>query len=89
MRLRFLLYTEWFMLLSSGSLAVMETLEEGRLPMQHVLILLSLGLMGWVLPSGKPWEKVALTSLEIGLVFYGTLLESRCRPPGHPACGFC
>jgi signal transduction histidine kinase len=72
--IRFLLYTEWFMLISCGSLAVMETLEKGQLPIQHVLILVLLGLMGWVLPSGKPWEKVAYTSLEISLVFYGTML---------------
>jgi signal transduction histidine kinase len=71
---RFLLYTEWFMLISCGSLAVIETLEKGRLPIQHVLILVLLGLMGWVLPSGKPWEKVAYTSIEISLIFYGTLL---------------
>jgi signal transduction histidine kinase len=71
---RFLLYTEWFMLISCGSLAVMEMLEKGRLPIQHILILVVLGLMGWVLPSGKPWEKVAYTSIEISLIFYGTLL---------------
>jgi signal transduction histidine kinase len=71
---RFLLYTEWFMLLSCGSLAMMEMLEKGQLPIQHVLILLLLGLMGWVLPSGKPVQKVAYTAIEIGLIFYGTLL---------------
>jgi signal transduction histidine kinase len=71
---RFLLYTEWFMLMSCGSLAVMEMLEKGHLPIQHVLILVMLGLMGWVLPSGKPWEKIAYTALEISLIFYGTLL---------------
>jgi signal transduction histidine kinase len=71
---RFLLNTEWFMLLSCGSLAMMEMLEKGQLPIQHVLILLVLGLMGWVLPSGKPMQKVAYTAIEIGLIFYGTLL---------------
>jgi signal transduction histidine kinase len=71
---RFLLYTEWFMLLSCGSLAMMEMLEKGQVPIQHVLILLVLGLMGWVLPSGKPVQKVAYTAIEIGLIFYGTLL---------------
>jgi signal transduction histidine kinase len=49
-------------------------LEKGRLPIQHVLILMVLGLMGWVLPSGKPLQKVAYTVIEIGLIFYGTLL---------------
>jgi signal transduction histidine kinase len=71
---RFLLYTEWFMLMSCGSLAMMEMLEKGQLPIQHVLILVVLGLMGWVLPSGKPVQKVAYTAIEIGLIFYGTLL---------------
>jgi signal transduction histidine kinase len=71
---RFLLYTEWFMLMSCGLLAVVEMLEKGHLPIQHVSILLLLGLMGWVLPSGKPWEKVAYTSIEISLIFYGTML---------------
>jgi signal transduction histidine kinase len=71
---RFLLYTEWFMLMSCGSLAMMEMLEKGQLPIQHVSILLMLGLMGWVLPSGKPVQKVAYTAIEIGLIFYGTLL---------------
>jgi signal transduction histidine kinase len=71
---RFLLYTEWLMLITCGSLALMETLEKGRLPIQHVLILALLGLMGWVLPSGKPFEKVIYTAIEIGLIFYGTLL---------------
>jgi signal transduction histidine kinase len=71
---RFLLYTEWFMLMSCGSLAMMEMLEKGQLPIQHVSILLVLGLMGWVLPSGKPLQKVAYTAIEIGLIFYGTLL---------------
>lgn len=71
---RFLLYTEWLMLMSCGSLALMETLEKGRLPIQHVLILALLGLMGWVLPSGKPLEKVAYTAMEVSLIFYGTML---------------
>jgi signal transduction histidine kinase len=71
---RFLLYTEWFMLLSCGSLAMMEMLEKGQVPIQHVLILMVLGLMGWVLPSGRPVQKVAYTAIEIGLIFYGTLL---------------
>jgi signal transduction histidine kinase len=71
---RFLLYTEWLMLMSCGSLALMETLEKGRLPIQHVLILALLGLMGWVLPSGKPLEKVAYTAIEVSLIFYGTML---------------
>lgn len=71
---RFLLYTEWFMLISCGSLAVMEMLEKKSLPIQHILILVLLGLMGWVLPNGKPWEKVVYTAIEISLIFYGTLL---------------
>jgi signal transduction histidine kinase len=71
---RFLLYAEWLMLMTCGSLALMETLEKGHLPIQHVLILLLLGLMGWVLPSGKPLEKVVYTAIEVSLIFYGTML---------------
>jgi signal transduction histidine kinase len=71
---RFLLYTEWLMLMSCGSLAVVETLEKGHLPIQHILILVLLGLMGWVLPNGRPLEKVVYTAIEVSLIFYGTLL---------------
>ncbi|MCU0536975.1 MAG: sensor histidine kinase [Hydrococcus sp. Prado102] len=72
--IRLLLYTEWLMLASCGSLAVVEALEERHLPVQHVLILTLLGVMGLRLPSGESLLKSLYTALEIGLVFYGTLL---------------
>jgi signal transduction histidine kinase len=72
--LRFLLYTEWLMLISCGSLAVFEMWEKGMLPLQHILILALLGIMGLVLPKGNLAEKVIYTGIELTLVFYGTLL---------------
>jgi signal transduction histidine kinase len=70
----FLLYTEWVMLASCGSLAIFEALQEKHLPLQHILILVVLGLMGLILPNGKPLAKVIYTAIEIGLIFYGTSL---------------
>jgi hypothetical protein len=61
------------MLASCGSLAVVETLEQHRLPIQHLLILASIGLLGLMLPSGKS-IKVLYTAIEVGLIFYGTQL---------------
>jgi signal transduction histidine kinase len=72
--LRFLLYTEWLMLASCGSLAVFEMWEQGMLPLQHILILVLLGSMGLVIPKGNLAEKVIYTGIELTLVFYGTLL---------------
>lgn len=71
---QFLLYTEWVMLASCGMLAVLETLEKGYLPIQHILILVTLGLMGLMLPHGKPTAKVVYTVIEMSLIFYGTVL---------------
>ncbi|GET41700.1 sensor histidine kinase [Microseira wollei] len=72
--IRLLLYTEWVMLASCASLAVMELLDLGYLPVQHILILALLGLMGLRLPSGSTSVKVLYTTIEVGLVFYGTVL---------------
>jgi signal transduction histidine kinase len=72
--IRFLMYTEWLMLASCGSLAIFEMLSQGEFPLQHILILLLLGVMGLVIPDGKFLEKVVYTAIELGLVFYGTLL---------------
>jgi signal transduction histidine kinase len=71
---RFLLYTEWVMLASCASLAVLEALEQRYLPVQHVFILALLGLMGLVLPNGKLLYKLLYTGFEFGLIFYGTAL---------------
>lgn len=71
---RLLLITEWVMLASCGSLAVVEAIEKQSVPVQHILILALIGMMGLILPSGKPRVRVFYTALEIGLIFYGTLL---------------
>lgn len=71
---RFLLVTEWVMLASCGSLAVVEAFQGQTVPVRHMAILLILGLMGLVLPSGKTIVKVIYTVIEIGLIFYGTVL---------------
>jgi signal transduction histidine kinase len=72
--IRLLLYTEWLMLASCASLAIVEALDTKHLPVQHILILILLGMMGLKLPSGNFSGKVIYTFIEIGLIFYGTLL---------------
>jgi signal transduction histidine kinase len=71
---RFLLYTEWLMLGSCGVMAAIEAWQRQSIPVQHILILMSLGLMGWILPSGKTPLRYLYTAIEIGLIFYGTTL---------------
>jgi signal transduction histidine kinase len=71
---RFLLYTEWIMLASCGVMAGIEAWQQQRFPVQHVLILVLLGIMGWMLPSGKTPIRYVYTAIEIGLIFYGTTL---------------
>lgn len=71
---RFLLVTEWVMLASCGSLAVVEAFGGHTIPVQHISILFALGLMGLVLPSGSQIIKIIYTTIEIGLIFYGTVL---------------
>ncbi|MEH1835578.1 MAG: sensor histidine kinase [Nostoc sp.] len=71
---RFLVYTEWVMLTSCGSLAVLEAIAGRRLPLQHISVLMLLCVMGWVLPTGKSSVKILYTFAQIGLIFYGTTL---------------
>ena len=71
---RFLLLTEWVMLASCGSLALVEAFRGHTIPVQHISILFLLGLMGLALPSGSQIIKVIYTAIEIGLIFYGTVL---------------
>ena len=71
---RFLLVTEWVMLASCGSLAVVEAWQGHMIPFNHIMILVLLGLMGLVLPNGRLSVKVIYTAIEIGLIFYGTVL---------------
>lgn len=71
---RFLLYTEWLMLGSCGVMAAIEAWQRQSIPVQHILILVSLGVMGWMLPSGKTPLRYLYTAIEMGLIFYGTTL---------------
>lgn len=71
---RFLLYTEWVMLASCTAMAVFEAWERQTIPVQHLLILALLGLMGVMLPNGSPLMKYTYTAIEMGLIFYGTVL---------------
>jgi signal transduction histidine kinase len=70
----FLMYAEWVMLGSCGSLAVWEAIEGRRVPLQHISILVLLCLMGWLLPIGKSPFKILYTLAEIALIFYGATL---------------
>jgi signal transduction histidine kinase len=71
---RFLQRLEWVMLTVCGSMAIFDALESHHIPVQHILILVLLGGMGFVIPKEKLWIKVLYTSIEINLIFYGTLL---------------
>ena len=71
---RFLLITEWIMLASCASLALLEAWQGQTIPIQHISILFFLGLMGLALPSGNRTVKVIYTAIEIALIFYGTTL---------------
>jgi signal transduction histidine kinase len=71
---RFLLVVEWIMLGSCGSLAVVEAFQDQTIPVEHILILVLLGLMGLTLPNGSLAVRVAYTSIEIGLIALGTSL---------------
>lgn len=62
------------MLASCGIMAAIEAWQRQSIPIQHILILLSLGVMGWMLPSGKTPLRYLYTAIEIGLIFYGTTL---------------
>lgn len=70
---RFLLYTEWVMLASCGMMAAIEAWQRRSVPVQHILILLSLGLMGWIMPGKTPFRYL-YTAIEMGLISYGTTL---------------
>jgi hypothetical protein len=71
---QFLLYAEWVMIATCFSFAVMESVEENRLPIQHILVLGVLSLMAAMLPSGELPYKICYVGVEIGLVFYGATL---------------
>jgi hypothetical protein len=67
---RFLLYTEWLMLGSCGVMAAIEAWQRQSIPVQHILILVALGVMGWMLPSGKTPMRYLYTAVEIGLILW-------------------
>lgn len=71
---RFLLYTEWVMLGSCGVLAIVEAWQTQRIPVAHILILLTLLLMGLALPKVKPSLAYLYTALQMGLILLGTTL---------------
>ena len=71
---RFLLLAEWVMLGSCGSLAVIEAFQDQTIPVEHILILVLLGSMGLALPNGSLAVRVTYTSIEIGLIAFGTSL---------------
>jgi len=71
---RFLLYTEWVLLASCGSLAIVEAFKKSAFPVEHFLILLSLWVMGLRLPMGSRLPKLLYTGIEISLIFYGAMM---------------
>lgn len=62
------------MLGSCGLMAAIEAWQRQSIPVQHILILVALGVMGWMLPGGKTPMRYLYTAAEIGLIFYGTTL---------------
>ncbi|MBD2463599.1 sensor histidine kinase [Oscillatoria sp. FACHB-1407] len=71
---QFLLYTEWVMLASCMGMAVFEAWEKQTIPVQHIVILVLLGIMGVMLPTGRPAIKYVYTAIEMSLIFFGTVL---------------
>lgn len=74
MPFRFLLYTEWVMLGSCGVLAVIEAWQTQQIPVAHISILLTLLVMGLMLPRVKPALAYLYTALQMGLILLGTTL---------------
>ncbi|MEG4501971.1 hypothetical protein QUB05_33065 [Microcoleus sp. F10-C6] len=64
-----LLYTEWVMLVSCGSFALMEAFEQQHLPFPHIPILALLGGMGLMLPKSPTALKLLDTCIEIAWIF--------------------
>lgn len=71
---RFLLYTEWVMLGSCGVLAIIEAWQTQQIPVAHLLILLTLLLLGLTLPKVKPAHAYLYIALQMGLILLGTSL---------------
>lgn len=71
---RYLLYAEWLMIATCFSFAFMESLEEKRLPVQHIAVLTILSFMAAMLPTGKLAYQISYVAVEIALIFYGATL---------------
>jgi signal transduction histidine kinase len=71
---RFLLYTEWVMLGSCAMMAVVEAWQTQQIPVAHLLILLTLLVLGLVLPKVKPSLAYLYTGIQMGLILLGTTL---------------
>jgi signal transduction histidine kinase len=71
---RFLQQLEWLMLAVCGSMAFFDAWKTQQFPLLHLLILILLAGMGWLIPTGKLWTKVLYTSIELSLIFFGTIL---------------
>jgi signal transduction histidine kinase len=69
----FLRQIEGLLLMGCGSMALYESFSTRSIPVQHLLILATLGLMGRFSPQ-RTIAKVSYTVIEIGLIFYGTWL---------------
>lgn len=74
MPFRFLLYTEWVMLGSCGVMAMVEAWQTQRIPVAHLLILLTLLAMGMALHKVKPSLAYLYTAAQMGLILLGTTL---------------
>lgn len=70
----FLLYAEWLMIATCFSFAVIESVEESQLPIQHIVVLSILCVMAAFLPSSKLAYRVIYVAVEISLIFYGATL---------------
>lgn len=62
------------MLASCSFMALLEAIERRSIPIQHIVILACLGLMGLRLPNSTPAIEALYTAIEIGLIFFGTTL---------------
>jgi signal transduction histidine kinase len=71
---KYLLYTEWAMLGSCGVMAAIEAWQNQQIPVIHILILLTLGLMEFALPKVTPSLSYIYIALQMGLIFLGTTL---------------
>jgi signal transduction histidine kinase len=70
----FLLYAEWLMIATCFSFAVMESVKEHQLPIQHIVVLSLLCVMAAFIPDSKLIYRMSYVAVEISLIFYGATL---------------